>query len=347
MTRCSPPMCSTMCAQWQSKTRRCNWSSLKAEATPGLSLASGRGGHFIMRNTASANSLRRVLRKLSERRHQSNRRRSDMKIQSAYQFGLIISIVSGCTANKMTPSTDGHAEHVTSTPSTASAADTSSAFPPDAAGAAARLSASPRHGEWVMIHTDDGDSLHTWVVYPERSTKAPVVIVVHEIFGLSLWVRAVADQLAADGFIAIAPDLLTMKNLPSGPDSLVARVATDSIRTLDPVWIQKQLDAVAHYGISLPAAQKRYGIVGFCWGGGVSFAHAVHAPGLGASVVYYGVSPKTSDLAAMRAPVLGLYAGNDARVDATIPPADTAMRALGRIYNYSIYSGAGHGFLRN
>ena len=248
-----------------------------------------------------------------------------MKIQSAYQFGLIISIVSGCTANKMTPSTDGHAEHVASTPSIASAADTSSALPPDAAGAARRLNASPRHGEWVMIHTGDRDSLHTWVVYPERSTKAPVVIVVHEIFGLSLWVRAVADQLAADGFIAIAPDLLTMKNLPSGPDSLVARVATDSIRTLDPVWIQKQLDAVAHYGISLPAAQKKYGIVGFCWGGGVSFEHAVHAPDLGASVVYYGVSPKTSDLPSVRAPVLGLYAGNDARVDATIPAADTAL----------------------
>ena len=197
-----------------------------------------------------------------------------------------------------------------------------------------------------MIRTGDGDSIKAWVVYPERSTKAPVVVVVHEIFGLSPWVRGVADQLAADGFIAVAPDLLTMKNLPSGPDSLVARVATDSIRTLNPAWVQKQLDAVAQYGMSLPAAQKKYGIVGFCWGGGVSFAHAVHAPGLGASVVYYGVSPKTSDLASVRAPVLGLYAGNDARVDATIPPADTAMRALGKTYTYNIYPGAGHGFLR-
>lgn len=197
-----------------------------------------------------------------------------------------------------------------------------------------------------MIHSGDGDSLHTWVVYPQRSTNAPVVVVVHEIFGLSTWVRAVADQLAADGFIAIAPDLLTMKNLPTGPDTLVARVATDSIRTLDPAWIQKQLDAVARYGMSLPAAQKKYGIVGFCWGGGVSFAHAVHSADLGAAVVYYGVSPKTDDLGSVRAPVLGLYAGNDARVDATIPAADTALHALGRTYTYTIYSGAGHGFLR-
>jgi carboxymethylenebutenolidase len=197
-----------------------------------------------------------------------------------------------------------------------------------------------------MIRTGDGDSVRAWVVYPERSTKAPVVIVVHEIFGLSSWVRGVADQLAADGFIAIAPDLLTMKNLPDAPDSVVAPLATAAIRTLDAGWVQKQLDAVARYGTSLPAATQKYGIVGFCWGGGVSFAHAVHAPGLGASVVYYGVSPKTPDLASVRAPVLGLYAGNDARVDATIPPADTALRALGRTYTYSIYPGAGHGFLR-
>ncbi|HEV2715857.1 MAG TPA: dienelactone hydrolase family protein [Terriglobales bacterium] len=260
---------------------------------------------------------------------------------------LIVALgVVACTTTKMVPPNDTHADHIAVSSAVATVADTSSVIPPDAGGAAARLSASPRHGEWVMIRTGNGDSLHTWVVYPERSTKAPVVIVVHEIFGLSTWVRGVADQLAADGFIAIAPDLLTMKNLPSGPDSLVARVATDSIRTLDAAWVQKQLDAVAQYGMSLPAAEKRYGIVGFCWGGGVSFAHAVHAPNLGASVVYYGVSPKTSDLPSVRAPVLGLYAGNDARVDATIPAADTALHALGRTYSYNIYPGAGHGFLR-
>jgi len=197
-----------------------------------------------------------------------------------------------------------------------------------------------------MIHTGTGDSIRAWVVYPERNTKAPVVLVVHEIFGLSTWIRSVADQLAADGFIAIAPDLLTMKNLPTGPDSVVAPLATAAIRTLDPNWIQQQLDAVAKYGMSLPAAQQKYGIVGFCWGGGVSFAHAVHSPSLGASVVYYGVSPNTPDLAAVRAPVLGLYGGNDARVDATIPAADTALKALGRTYVYNIYPGAGHGFLR-
>ena len=219
-------------------------------------------------------------------------------------------------------------------------------LPPDASGAAARLSASPRHGEWTMIRTGERDSIRAWVVYPERSTKAPVIIVVHEIFGLSSWVRSVADQLAADGFIAIAPDLLTMKNLPDGPDSVLAPLATAAIRTLDPARVQRQLDAVGQYGMSLPAATRRYGIVGFCWGGGISFAHAVHSPSLGASVVYYGTSPSTGDLASVRAPVLGLYGGSDARVDATIPPADSTMRVLGRTYEHVAYPGAGHGFLR-
>src|SRR6476620_563549 len=254
-----------------------------------------------------------------------------------------------CTTNKVVPATDSHAaaDHAMPPSSNSSVVATDNrGLPPDAPGALARLSSSPRHAEWAVIRTGGGDSVRAWVVYPERSSKAPVVLVVHEIFGLSSWIRSVTDQLAADGFIAIAPDLLTMKNLPDGPDSVVAPLARGVIGSLDPAWVQRQLDAVAQYGMSLPAAEKKYGIVGFCWGGGTSFAHAVHAPGLGASVVYYGTSPKTADLESVRAPVLGLYGGNDARVDATIPPADSALRALGRTYVYSIYPGAGHGFLR-
>ena len=267
----------------------------------------------------------------------------------AMRLGLVLSIAgaAACTTSKMVPTTDAHTDHAAPAPTTAAvAAPNDPRLPADASGALARLSASPRHGEYAIVHTGGGDSVRVWVVYPERSTKAPVVVVVHEIFGLSSWVRGVADQLAADGFIAIAPDLLTMKTLPDGPDSVLAPLATAAIRSLDAAWVQKQLDAVGQYGMSLPAAQQKYGIVGFCWGGGVSFAHAAHAPGLGASVVYYGVSPNAADLPSVRAPVLGLYAGNDARVDATIPPADTALHALGRTYSYNIYPGAGHGFLR-
>ncbi|HEX5725980.1 MAG TPA: dienelactone hydrolase family protein, partial [Longimicrobiaceae bacterium] len=209
-------------------------------------------------------------------------------------------------------------------------------------------SASPRHGEWAMVSVDGGaDSVRAWVVYPERRDRAPVVIVVHEIFGVSNWIRAVADQLAADGFIAIAPDLLTMRSVPAGPDGAPnPDSARAVIRSLDPDVVHRHLRAVAEYGMSRPAAVRRYGIVGFCWGGSVSFAHAVRMPRLGAAVVYYGTSPGADELAAVRAPVLGLYGENDARVNATVPPADSAMRALGKTFEPHTYPGAGHGFLR-
>ncbi|MBA3403366.1 MAG: dienelactone hydrolase family protein [Gemmatimonadaceae bacterium] len=219
-------------------------------------------------------------------------------------------------------------------------------LPAGEADAMARLSSSPRHGEWAMVSTGPGDSVRAWVVYPERTTKAPIVIVVHEIYGLSPWIRAVADQFAADGFIAVAPDFLTMKQIPEGSDSVRRQATVAAIRTLNSADVQRQISAIATYAMALPAALPKYGVVGFCWGGGVSFEHAVRAPSLGASVVYYGTSPKPETLSTVRAPVLGLYGGNDARVNATIPAADSTMRALGKIYSPVIHDGAGHGFLR-
>jgi carboxymethylenebutenolidase len=236
-------------------------------------------------------------------------------------------------------------------PSGAGAASAPSAgqasLPAGATEAAARLQASPRHGEWVMVGAGGADSVRAWVVYPERRDKAPVVIVVHEIFGVSTWIRAVADQLAADGFIAIAPDYLTGLNVPNGPDGApIADSARAAIQRVAQADVQRRTDAVARYGMALPAALPRYGIVGFCWGGSVSFNHAVHAPALGASVVYYGTSPASERLGSVRAPVLGLYGENDARVNATIAPADSAMHALGKSFAYQVFPGAGHGFLR-
>lgn len=209
-----------------------------------------------------------------------------------------------------------------------------------------RLNASPRRGEWAMIRTGPSDSVRAWVVYPERSGKAPVVIVVHEIFGLSTWVRGVADQLAANGYIAIAPDLLTGK-APLQADTMAAAAATAAIRTLRPDDVHRQLEAVARYGMGLPTATDKYGIVGYCWGGSTSFAHAVRSPsGLGGAVVYYGGSPDTADLVRVKVPVLGLYAGDDQRVNATVPRTDTIMRRLGKPYEIHFFEGAGHGFLR-
>jgi carboxymethylenebutenolidase len=220
-------------------------------------------------------------------------------------------------------------------------------MPPAEGAALERLTKSPRHGEWVAIDAGAGDRFEAWVVYPERSDKAPVVLVIHEIFGLSDWVRAVADQLAADGFIAIAPDFLSGK----APDGKGSRSLTaDQARALIPGLkipeIVSRLDAAARYGTSLPAATKEFGVVGYCWGGGISFAYATEQPELDAAIVYYGTSPAAGSLARVRAPVLGLYGGDDARVNATVPATEAELRRLGKRFEVETYAGAGHGFLR-
>lgn len=264
--------------------------------------------------------------------------RSSSLLRATLTLGL-----AGCTATQAGNNPAGSGTATSSSTTTSAQAQS---LPPDAEHALARLNSSPRHGEWVMISIPPSDSLRAWVVYPERKTKAPVVVVIHEIFGLSDWIRGVADQVAADGFIAIAPDFLTMKDIPHGSDSVATQAAVAAIRTLDASQVQRMIDAAAKYAMALPAAQPRYGTVGFCWGGGVSFEHATHSPSLGAAVVYYGVSPQTPKLSMVNAPVLGLYGANDARVDATIPPADSALRALGKTYSHTLFDGAGHGFLR-
>jgi carboxymethylenebutenolidase len=221
--------------------------------------------------------------------------------------------------------------------------------PAGALDVAARITASTRHAEWVKIPAapGSGDSVAAWVVYPERRDNAPVVVVIHEIFGLSVWVRGVADQAAADGYIAIAPDLLSLERGGATFDSLPWNDARALIAKVTPDKMNAMVAAVAQFGMSLPAAKKVYGVVGYCWGGTASFNHAVfNAPGLKAAVVYYGSSPAAEDIAKVRVPVLGLYGENDQRVNATIARADSVMRAGGRTFEQRIYTGAGHGFLR-
>jgi carboxymethylenebutenolidase len=222
-------------------------------------------------------------------------------------------------------------------------------LPPAEEQAKAALENSPRHGEFVDVKMPgSGTLINTWVVYPERKDKAPVVIVIHEIFGLSDWIRAVADQLAKEGFIAVAPDLISgMGPGGGGTDSAKSRDdVVKLIRGLKPEETIARLNAVRTYALKLPAANGKSATVGFCWGGGNSFAYATVQPELNAAVVYYGTSPETSMLSKIKAPVFGNYGGNDARVNSTIEGASTEMKRLGKIYEYEIYEGAGHGFLR-
>jgi carboxymethylenebutenolidase len=222
-------------------------------------------------------------------------------------------------------------------------------LPPGEKGAKAVLEKSPRHGEWVEVAVTGAKTpLRSYIVYPERKDKAPVVIVIHEIFGESDWIRSVTDQLAADGFIAIAPDMLSGHGKDGGgTDTFASRDdVVKAIRDLKPEEVTADVNAVRAYGAKLPASSGKTATIGFCWGGGQSFAYAASQPDLSAAVVYYGTPPAPEALAKVACPVLGLYGGNDARVTSTVEPTAAAMKKLGKPYTPHVYDGAGHGFLR-
>ena len=211
--------------------------------------------------------------------------------------------------------------------------------------AKARLDASPRHHEYVPLKHGDR-TVQAFVVYPEVKTKAPVIILIHEIFGLSDWAKEMADELAGQGFIVVAPDLLTgFGPNGGGSDAFPSMDATTkAVSGLDAVVVNADLDAAADYAKKIPAANGKIAVAGFCWGGSKSFAFAAHRKDLSAAFVFYGTGP--SDVTTITAPVYGFYAGNDARIGATIPATTDAMKAAGKKYDPVTYEGAGHGFMR-
>lgn len=231
------------------------------------------------------------------------------------------------------------------------------AIPPGTADHATRaLQESSRHGEWVDIKLADGTALKSWVVYPERPDKAGVVLVIHDIFGMRDLARALGDQLAQDGFIAIVPDFLSGKGPNGGGSESLGNGVGQAIQQLTPADIVARLNAAADYGRKLPSSNGKTGVIGFCWGGSQSFLYASAQPNLDAAVVFYGQAPGTATndatadsvataLSNLRAPVLGMYAGNDNRIDSTIPVTEAAMQKLGKSYEKHVFEGAGHGFV--
>jgi carboxymethylenebutenolidase len=211
--------------------------------------------------------------------------------------------------------------------------------------AKAMLNKSPRHQEWVKL-THGNRTVQAFVVYPEVSQKAPVIILIHEIFGLSDWARSMADDLAAAGYIVIAPDLLSGFGPNGGGSSAFPdqQSTTQAVSGLDADIVTADLNAAADYGKKLPAANGKIAVVGFCWGGGKSFLFATQRKDLSAAFVFYG--PPPSDFSGITAPVYGFYAGNDARITATVPATKDGMAAAGKKYDAVVYEGAGHGFMR-
>jgi carboxymethylenebutenolidase len=207
------------------------------------------------------------------------------------------------------------------------------------------LEKSPRHSEWVTLKHDNR-SVQAFIVYPQVSGKATAVVLIHEIFGLTDWARSMADQLAAAGYIAIAPDLLSGFGSKGGGTSDFGGMqdAMKAVSGLDPDTVTADLNSAADYVKKLPSANGKVVVAGFCWGGGQSFRFATNRHDLSAAFVFYGPGPK--DVSSINAPVYGFYAGDDARIGATVPDTTMAMKAAGKKYDPVTYDGAGHGFMR-
>jgi carboxymethylenebutenolidase len=208
------------------------------------------------------------------------------------------------------------------------------------------LEKSPRHQEWVQVKHGDR-VVHAFVVYPEVKDKRPVVVVIHENQGLTDWVRSVADQLAAAGYIAIAPDLLSGM-APNGgktADFADASSAREAIYKLNPESVTADLNAVTDRARKLPAGNGKVAVAGFCWGGAQTFRFASNRRDLAAAFVFYGTGPE--DISGINAPVYAFYGGDDARVNATIPKTTEQMSKAGKKYEPVTYEGAGHGFMRS
>src|SRR5262245_10106474 len=246
---------------------------------------------------------------------------------------------------------DPHADHQTQpapAPAPTSTMAPAPAPQPPPVWAKQALEKSPRHREWVTVKNGDR-KVSAFVVYHEVKKKATAVVVIHEIFGMSDWVQMLTDELAEAGYIAIAPDLLSGMGPNGGGTSSFteANAVGKAIRDLPPDQIIADLNAVADYVSKLPAANGKVAVAGFCWGGAQSFRFATNRPTLAGAFVFYGNGADSADaIAAIKAPVYGFYAGNDARIGATVPKTMEMMTAAKKTYEIVTYDGSGHGFMR-
>ncbi|MBP9773340.1 MAG: dienelactone hydrolase family protein [Candidatus Peribacteraceae bacterium] len=247
-------------------------------------------------------------------------------------------LLISCTAtapNDQAMSSSDHSDHGSESSMTATASMN-------------RLSDSPRHQEWVEIQ-NNGKTIYAWVVYPQTSEKRPVVLLIHENKGLNDWARSMADQVAEAGYIAVAPDLLSgfSDTTKRTSDFATPDDATKAISQLKPDAVSSDLQAVTTWTKSIPASNGKLVSAGFCWGGSQSFQLASTNKDLAAALVFYGTGPTDkATYSKISTPVFGFYGGADARVNATIDQSKQYMADSDKKYDYKIYEGAGHAFMR-
>jgi carboxymethylenebutenolidase len=276
-------------------------------------------------------------------------------IRSTAALGTLAVLFTGC---HRPISSEDHSSHMAATASGTVAGQGAVGLPASNGSAAARLASSPRKGEWIKVPFNPGsrDTIMAWIVYPANtSAKAPVVIVVHDIAGLSAWARGVADQAAAEGFIAISPDFASRARGAPSTAELAGDSARKVVGSLPSDERNKVISTVASYAMRLPNAAAKYGVIGYCWGGSTVFMHAVNGgvAGFGGGVGFYGLPymdgqvPSRDSLAKIKMPVMLFSGAKDARIGAAMPVVDSMMKALGKNYQSKNFEGATHGFMRS
>lgn len=252
-------------------------------------------------------------------------------------FFLLCLILIGCGENKKEQFDSAKVYPVATTADTIKAKT-----------AAQELSDSPRHHEWVTLEHGDR-KFQAFVVYPESDSKTKSIIVIHENRGLNDWARLFADKLAAEGYLVIAPDLISnTQGKRRTTDFENSDAARDAIYALDPAQVTADLDASYEYIKDLPSSTAEVAVMGFCWGGSQTFRYATNNREITSAHVFYGTAPDDPDeLSKINAPVYGYYGGDDNRVNATIEQTARFMKTADNIYKYEIFDGAGHAFMRS
>jgi carboxymethylenebutenolidase len=215
------------------------------------------------------------------------------------------------------------------------------------------VDSSPRRREWVTVK-HGGRSVESMIAYPQLRDKAPAMVVIHEIFGMTDWVESVTDEFAAAGYIAIAPDFLSgmapnggrTKDFPASEGGGGFGPAGQAVIKLPPDQITADLNAITEYCRNLSSCNGKVCVVGFSWGGSQAFRFATNRKDLSGAFVFYGSGPAAEAIPGIQAPVYGFYAGNDTRINDTLPQTGEQMKAAGKFFEMATYEGAAHGFMR-
>jgi len=201
---------------------------------------------------------------------------------------------------------------------------------------------NPLHIEAIQYPGDTGE-IKAHLARPIDSKQHPGVLVIHENRGLNSHIRDVAERVALKGFVAIAPDALSLVGgTPENVDE-----ARSQIQQLDSASTIKNFVAAVKYLKTHPQTTGKVGVMGFCWGGGMTNQVAVHSTDIQAAVPFYGRQPAPEDVPKIKAALLIHYASHDERINAGIPAFETALKDAAIEHTIFIYEGTQHAFFND